>query len=79
MTALDTIFALASGAGRGAIAVLRLSGPESGAILSRLPITDPGDRDYARLEEKHFVPSELGETVSDLLAEHFVKITNDVL
>ena len=32
------------------------------------------DRDYARLEEKHFVPSELGETVSDLLAEHFVKI-----
>ncbi|MEA5087863.1 type I DNA topoisomerase [Solidesulfovibrio sp.] len=32
------------------------------------------DRDYARLEDKHFVPSELGETVSDLLAEHFVKI-----
>ncbi|MHC1712946.1 MAG: type I DNA topoisomerase [Solidesulfovibrio sp.] len=32
------------------------------------------DRDYARLEDKHFVPSELGETVSDLLSEHFVKI-----
>lgn len=32
------------------------------------------DRDYTRLEDKHFVPSELGETVSDLLAEHFVKI-----
>jgi len=32
------------------------------------------DRDYARLEDKHFVPSELGETVSDLLAEHFAKI-----
>lgn len=32
------------------------------------------DRDYARLEDKHFVPSELGETVSDLLAEHFTKI-----
>jgi len=29
------------------------------------------DRDYARLEEKHFVPSELGNIVSDLLAEHF--------
>ena len=32
------------------------------------------DRDYTRLEDKHFVPSELGETVSDLLSEHFVKI-----
>lgn len=29
------------------------------------------DRDYARLEEKHFVPSELGAIVSDMLAEHF--------
>jgi tRNA modification GTPase len=36
MTAPDTIFALATGAGRGAIAVLRLSGPRSGAILARL-------------------------------------------
>jgi tRNA modification GTPase len=32
----DTVFALASGAGRGAIAVLRLSGPQTGAILARL-------------------------------------------
>lgn len=36
MTATDTIFALASGAGRGAIAVLRMSGPASGPILARL-------------------------------------------
>jgi tRNA modification GTPase len=44
VTALDTIFALASGAGRGAIAVLRLSGPESGAILSRLAGGKPRPR-----------------------------------
>ncbi|MEO3471097.1 tRNA uridine-5-carboxymethylaminomethyl(34) synthesis GTPase MnmE [Roseomonas sp. CAU 1739] len=34
MTTTDTIFALASGAGRGAIAVLRVSGPASGTILA---------------------------------------------
>ncbi len=32
------------------------------------------DREYARLEEKRFAPSELGETVSDLLSEHFAHI-----
>lgn len=36
MTTTDTIFALASGAGRGAVAVLRMSGPASEAILRRL-------------------------------------------
>ncbi|MBF0480453.1 MAG: type I DNA topoisomerase [Desulfovibrionaceae bacterium] len=39
------------------------------AIISTLTA-----REYARLEEKHFVPSELGSTVSDLLAEHFTRI-----
>lgn len=34
MTATDTIFALSSGAGRSAVAVIRLSGPESSRILS---------------------------------------------
>ncbi|WP_243438814.1 type I DNA topoisomerase [Fundidesulfovibrio soli] len=29
------------------------------------------DRDYARLEEKHFAPTELGVTVSDQLTAHF--------
>jgi DNA topoisomerase-1 len=29
------------------------------------------DRDYARLEEKRFVPTELGTTVSDMLTRHF--------
>lgn len=29
------------------------------------------DRDYCRLEKKLFAPTDLGETVSDLLAEHF--------
>ncbi len=32
----DTIFALATPPGRGAIAVIRLSGPDSGAVLERL-------------------------------------------
>ena len=36
MTAADTIFALASGAGRGAIAVLRLSGVGTGSIVARV-------------------------------------------
>ena len=29
------------------------------------------DRDYTRLEEKHFAPTELGTTVSDKLSAHF--------
>lgn len=32
------------------------------------------DRDYARLEDKKFVPSELGFTVSELLAKHFTEL-----
>jgi len=32
------------------------------------------DREYAKLEEKRFAPTELGETVADLLGEHFTKI-----
>jgi tRNA modification GTPase len=36
VNATDTIFALASGAGRAAVAVMRLSGPGTGAVLTRL-------------------------------------------
>jgi tRNA modification GTPase len=36
VNATDTIFALASGAGRAAVAVMRLSGPGTGALLTRL-------------------------------------------
>jgi DNA topoisomerase-1 len=32
------------------------------------------DRDYARLEEKRFAPTELGVTVSDRLSDHFKSI-----
>ncbi len=32
------------------------------------------DRDYARLEEKHFAPTDLGVTVSDQLTAHFQTI-----
>ena len=32
------------------------------------------DREYARLDDKHFVPTDLGATVSDLLALHFVTL-----
>jgi tRNA modification GTPase len=36
VNATDTIFALASGVGRAAVAVMRLSGPGTGALLTRL-------------------------------------------
>ncbi|WP_460031336.1 type I DNA topoisomerase [Megalodesulfovibrio paquesii] len=32
------------------------------------------DRDYCRLDKKLFAPTDLGETVSDLLAEHFKEL-----
>lgn len=32
------------------------------------------DRDYARLEDKHFVPTDLGSVVSALLSEHFSSV-----
>ncbi|CAH0144268.1 tRNA uridine-5-carboxymethylaminomethyl(34) synthesis GTPase MnmE [Roseomonas sp. CECT 9278] len=44
MNGTDTIFALASGAGRGAIAVLRLSGPASGPILDAIAGARPAPR-----------------------------------
>jgi len=36
VSSAETIFALASGAGRAAIAVLRVSGPATGPILARI-------------------------------------------
>jgi tRNA modification GTPase len=41
---VDTIFALASGAGRAAIAVIRLSGAEAGAVLDRIAGRRPAPR-----------------------------------
>ena len=40
----DTIFAVASGAGRAAIAVLRISGPDSGTVLDRICRRRPAPR-----------------------------------
>ena len=47
MTAIDTIFALSSGAGRSAVAVIRMSGPASAAVLSSLSGALPNPRDLA--------------------------------
>lgn len=44
MSTADTIFALATGAGRSAVAVLRLSGPGCGAVLDRLAGRRPAAR-----------------------------------
>ena len=44
MTARDTIFALASGAGRAAVAVVRLSGPHCGEVLRGLTGSLPSPR-----------------------------------
>ncbi|MBR0668065.1 tRNA uridine-5-carboxymethylaminomethyl(34) synthesis GTPase MnmE [Roseomonas hellenica] len=51
MTATDTIFALASGAGRAAVAVLRISGPATGPILTALagPLPTPRFASLRRL------------------------------
>lgn len=56
---MDTIFALASGAGRGAIAVLRISGPESGAILARLAGTLPAPRAASLRRLRHPATAEV--------------------
>jgi tRNA modification GTPase len=42
--AADTIFAVASGAGRAAVAVMRLSGPQAGAVLESLCRRRPAAR-----------------------------------
>lgn len=44
MTASDTIFALSSGAGRAAIAVIRVSGPAAAALLAALAGSLPAPR-----------------------------------
>ena len=46
----DTVFAMASGAGRAAIAVLRISGPGSGAVLDRICRRRPPPRQAALRE-----------------------------
>ncbi|ARN81322.1 tRNA uridine-5-carboxymethylaminomethyl(34) synthesis GTPase MnmE [Methylocystis bryophila] len=50
---VETIFALASGAGRAAVAVIRLSGPAAGATLSALAGATPEPRraDYVRFRD----------------------------
>lgn len=47
MTARDTIFALSSGAGRSALAVIRISGPETAALLVDLAGSLPAPRHFA--------------------------------
>ena len=34
------------------------------------------DRDYVRMEDKHFAPTDLGEVVSNLLKEHFASVVD---
>lgn len=47
MTAIDTIFALSSGAGRSAVAVIRISGPASAALLASLAGVLPPPRSFS--------------------------------
>lgn len=68
MTATDTIFALASGAGRGAIAVLRLSGAGTGAIVARLAGPLPRPR-YASL--RHLRDPADGDVLDEALVLWF--------
>lgn len=63
----DTIFALASGAGRAAIAVLRLSGPETGRILDLLA----GGRAAPRAASLRRLRDGAGETLDRALVLWF--------
>ncbi len=61
----DTIFALASGAGRGGVAVLRLSGPRAAAALAALTLRDlPAPR---RASLRRLFDAASGEALDDAL------------
>jgi tRNA modification GTPase len=66
--AADTIFALASGAGRAGIAVLRISGPGAASALTALAGTVPPARRACRAR---FHDPASGETIDDGLALFF--------
>jgi tRNA modification GTPase len=68
LTSTDTIFALASGAGRAAVAVIRVSGPSARRVLTRFSGLDPQPRlaHYARFRDP-----ESGETLDRGLALFF--------
>lgn len=63
----DTIFALASGAGRAAIAVLRVSGPAAGTVLAALA----GERPPPRLAALRHLRDARGETLDRALVLWF--------
>lgn len=65
MTAIDTIFALSSGAGRSAVSVIRISGPGCGALLSSLIGRIPKPRELTLRVIRH--PG-TGETLDKALA-----------
>lgn len=61
----DTIFALASGAGRGGVAVIRMSGPRAGAALAALTLRDlPAPR---RASVRRLFDAASGEALDDAL------------
>ncbi|EFH12266.1 tRNA uridine-5-carboxymethylaminomethyl(34) synthesis GTPase MnmE [Teichococcus cervicalis] len=60
----DTIFALASGAGRAAISLLRLSGPDSALVLTRLAGRLPRPRQASLRRLRH---PETGELLDEAL------------
>ncbi|WP_159994710.1 tRNA uridine-5-carboxymethylaminomethyl(34) synthesis GTPase MnmE [Roseomonas sp. 18066] len=65
---MHTIFALASGAGRAAIAVIRLSGPDTRTILQRLAGGLPKARQASLRRLRH---PDTGETLDEALALWF--------
>ncbi|HER25845.1 MAG TPA: tRNA uridine-5-carboxymethylaminomethyl(34) synthesis GTPase MnmE, partial [Rhodospirillales bacterium] len=69
MISSDTIFALASGAGRAGVAIIRLSGPDAGAALRTLTGQDlPPPR---RATRSRFRAAETGQPLDDGLALWF--------
>jgi tRNA modification GTPase len=62
MAEAQTIFALSSAPGRAGIAVVRVSGPQAGAVIDALSPPRPKDR-YAAL--RHIRDPQTGETLDD--------------
>jgi len=68
MPSQDTIFALSSGHGRAAVAVIRISGPAAGIVLDRMAGPRPKPRRAALRRVRH--PAS-GEALDDALALWF--------
>ena len=67
----DTIVALATPLGRGAIAVVRLSGPQSLTIVNRMLVRKLGCKDVRRAVFSDLVAADSGELIDQVVVTYF--------